>query len=76
MMRPQRCAQDHELVWLTSHLAVCPECDVDRFIYHYAGYGERLVQFVAHAVRTSARAAWEAQARLALGNRHGPRPLV
>ncbi len=69
MMRPQHCAQDHELVWLTPYLAVCPDCDVDMFIYHYAGYGERLVRFMDRAVRTGARAAWEAQARLVPNSR-------
>ncbi len=76
MMRPQRCAQDHELVWLTTRLAVCPECDVDEFIYHYDGTIDRLVRCMDHAVRASVRAAREDQARLALGNHHGLRPLV
>ncbi len=68
MMRPQYCAQDHKLVWLTNRLAVCPECDVDEFIYHYTGTIERLVRFIDHALRASLRAARGDQARLAPGS--------
>lgn len=57
-MRPQRCAQDHELVWLTTRLAVCPDCDADAFIYHYDGYIERLAHCLAHVMQTGAQAAW------------------
>ncbi len=54
-MRPHRCVQDHELVWLTSQLAVCPECADDSFIYHDAGAGTRLVQFLRRTVLAGAR---------------------
>ncbi len=44
-MRPHSCPDGHPLVWLTDKLAVCPECDDRHFIYHYHGYGDRLLQF-------------------------------
>ncbi len=53
-MRPQRCVQDHELVWLTSQLAVCPACADDSCIYHDAGAGTRLVRFLRRTVRAGA----------------------
>ncbi len=43
-MRPQCCAQGHELVWLTNHLAVCNECDEEEFIYHHPGLLKQLVR--------------------------------
>src|SRR5687768_16029627 len=49
-MRPDRCVKGHELQWLSRHLAVCPDCDTETFIYHHEGYLSRLF----HAIRRRA----------------------
>ena len=49
-MYPERCPKGHELVWLSSRIALCNECNDDDFIYRSVGYVERLVRFLQRSL--------------------------
>ena len=55
MMHAQQCPQGHPLIWLSHHVAVCPDCDEEHFIYRHPSYVTHLLHYLQRHVPGHAR---------------------
>ena len=54
-MHAQQCPQGHPLVWLSHHVAVCPDCDEEHFIYRHPSHMTHLLHYLQRHVPGHAR---------------------